>query len=553
MSDAAQWGRARDALRLFALDPKAMGGLWIRARPGPARDHALRILEPLGARRLSPSMSDEALDGGLDLAATLATGRPVRRSGLIDAADIVCLTMAERAAPALAARLGQAMDAGELGVIALDESAGDDEHLPAALGERLGLFLNLDDLPRGALGAVPLPDRTRARSLYCRVTLPDGAFRNIVAAAVALGIDSLRAPMLTGRAARGLAALDGRLHVEESDLIRAVELTLAHRGVMTDAPSDETAPPPPPPDDRSDERPDTPPEASEGPPPELLVEAARASLPPDLLSALVAGRVARTQRAAQGSGAAIRSNRRGRPLPARPGQISDAARLDVAATLRAAAPWQKLRRESGPARLLHLRSEDFRIRRFEQKSDRLLIFAVDASGSQAMARLAEAKGAIELLLSQAYARRDHVALIAFRGAGAELLLPPTRSLVQTRKRLAALPGGGGTPLATGLLAAVDLARHAGGRGFTPSLALLTDGRANIDLEGHADRMQAGDDARRIAAEVQAICPGGLVVDTGRRATPDLAALAGIMSARYLALPRADASRLGQAVAPIMAS
>ena len=87
---------------------------------------------------------------------------------------------------------------------------------------------------------------------------------------------------------------------------------------------------------------------------------------------------------------------------------------------------------------------DIRLRRYEERSDRLLIFTVDASGSAALARLAEAKGAIEILLAEAYARRDHVCLIAFRGTEAELLLPPTRSLVQTKRRLAGLPGGGGT-------------------------------------------------------------------------------------------------------------
>jgi len=77
-----------------------------------------------------------------------------------------------------------------------------------------------------------------------------------------------------------------------------------------------------------------------------------------------------------------------------------------------------------------------------------------------MSRLAEAKGAVELLLSEAYSRRDHVSLISFRGDTAEILLPPTRSLVQTKKRLAALPGGGGTPLASGLVEALKMAHQA---------------------------------------------------------------------------------------------
>jgi len=107
-----------------------------------------------------------------------------------------------------------------------------------------------------------------------------------------------------------------------------------------------------------------------------------------------------------------------------------------------------------------VRPADIHLSRYETRRDRLLIFTVDASGSAALARLAEAKGAVELLLAQAYARRDQVALVAFRGDGAETLLPPTRSLVQAKRRLAGLPGGGGTPLAAGLLAAGEMAAHA---------------------------------------------------------------------------------------------
>ncbi|WP_397544794.1 VWA domain-containing protein, partial [Roseovarius salis] len=129
----------------------------------------------------------------------------------------------------------------------------------------------------------------------------------------------------------------------------------------------------------------------------------------------------------------------------RPGHPDGRARIDVVATLRAAVPWQRLRRarrDTGQRVIIH--PGDIRLRRYEDRSDRLLIFTVDASGSAAMARLAEAKGAVEMLLVQAYARRDHVAVVAFRGKGAEILLPPTRSLVQAKRRLAGMPGGGGT-------------------------------------------------------------------------------------------------------------
>lgn len=221
----------------------------------------------------------------------------------------------------------------------------------------------------------------------------------------------------------------------------------------------------------------------------------------------------------------------------------------MVATLRAAAPWQRLRRTAQPDApgLVRLRPADIRLKRFEDRSDRLLIFAVDASGSAAFARLAEAKGAVELLLAAAYARRDHVALIAFRGMGADTLLPPTRSLVQTKRRLAGLPGGGGTPLAAGLRAGLDAALAARGRGMTPTLALLTDGRANIALDGRADRAQAGLDATAMARALRGRGIPAVVLDTAARPQPALRELAAAMHATYMPLPRADAGRLSRAL------
>ena len=164
-----------------------------------------------------------------------------------------------------------------------------------------------------------------------------------------------------------------------------------------------------------------------------------------------------------------------------------------------------------------------------------------------LARLAEAKGAVELLLAQAYARRDHVALIAFRGTGAEVLLPPTRSLVQTKRRLAALPGGGGTPLAAGLEAAMTQALQAQRRGMTPTICLLTDGRANIARDGAPNRAQAAMDAETTARLIRAAHLDALVIDSGNRPSDALRHLATTLAAPYLAMPRADAARLSTAV------
>ncbi len=141
---------------------------------------------------------------------------------------------------------------------------------------------------------------------------------------------------------------------------------------------------------------------------------------------------------------------------------------------------------------------------------------MDASGSAALARLAEAKGAVELLLAECYVRRDRVAVLAFRGRGAQLLLPPTRSLVRAKRSLAGLPGGGGTPLAAGIEAGAALAADVRRRGGTPTLVLLTDGRANVARDGKGNRARAEEEALAAAGRLREAGVRVLLVDTSPR-------------------------------------
>uniref|UniRef100_UPI00313793C4 VWA domain-containing protein n=1 Tax=Variovorax sp. YR752 TaxID=1884383 RepID=UPI00313793C4 len=191
------------------------------------------------------------------------------------------------------------------------------------------------------------------------------------------------------------------------------------------------------------------------------------------------------------------------------------------------------------------------VTRYKQKTRTTTIFAIDASGSSALHRLAEAKGAVELLLADCYVRRDQVAVLAFRGPGAELLLPPTRSLVRAKRSLAGLPGGGGTPLAAGLDAAWALAEGIVRRGDTPLVVLLTDGRANIGRDGQADRARAEQDALKSAERWRGSAVAAVVVDTSARPEPRARALAQRMAALYLPLPHARADTLNQAVQAVV--
>lgn len=555
-----RWQRANLALACFALDPAALGGIWLRARVGPVRDRFMdgldRALSGQTTRRIHPNIGDDALFGGIDLSATLAEGTLVRTKGLLAMPSVLILPMAERAKSSLAARLAAALDGDvPLALVALDEGAEADETLPSALSDRLAIHLDLSDQEwRDAPDlSIDLDALSEARALLPKVSVSDGMIAELAEVAFRLGVHSLRAPLQALAVARASAALSGEDEVESADLITAVELVLAPRA--TQIPEAEPPAPEDPPEPDAPDDPDPPEDSAEDqddeidlPPAEMMLEAAKAMLPPDLLARLQAGRASRNAHSASGSGADKKGNRRGRPLPSRPGKLGGDARVDLVATLRAAAPWQPMRKAAaGDHSRLHIRMSDIRVRQFEETSDRAIIFVVDASGSAALARLAEAKGAVELLLAEAYARRDHVALIAFRGDGSEVLLPPTRSLVQTKRRLSALPGGGGTPLASGLKAAFELAGLAQSKGMTPSVALLTDGRANVDLSGAANRTQAAEDATLMARAIRSKAMPGLVIDTGLRPTRGLDVLAQEMGVPYLPLPRADAKSLSAAV------
>lgn len=196
---------------------------------------------------------------------------------------------------------------------------------------------------------------------------------------------------------------------------------------------------------------------------------------------------------------------------------------------------------------MRVEAADFRVTRHKQRSATLTIFAVDASGSAALNRLAEAKGAVELLLADCYIRRDQVAVISFRGRTAELLLPPTRSLVRAKRSLASLPGGGGTPLAAAIDAALALALQSQRRGETPTLVMLSDGRANVARSGAAGRDAAHGDALRACQRVRQMRIKALFIDTSPRANALASELAAAMHAQYVPLPFANSRALSEIV------
>ncbi len=567
---SAAWSDAAFAAALLAVDPGGLGGLVLRGGAGPVRDtwlELLRDLLPAGTpvRRCPLNIADDRLLGGLDLTLSLASGRPVAQRGVLADAHggIVVLPMAERISDATGARIAAVLDDGrvaierdglaatlpaDIAIVLLDESAGPDERPPSALVERCALQIDIGDarVQDLSLGNVDEEQVAAARASLAQVRpVDDALIDSLCEATLALGVGSARAPVFALRAARAAAALEGRDRVTLEDMACAARLVLAPRATHAPPPDQdaqdregEAETPPEEPASRDDREEGGESKDSGSPPTDVVIAAVEAALPAEILSASFARERTRAARAhAGGAGARVFSPLRGRPVASRSGALRAGERLNVVETLRAAAPWQKLRGASGR---IEVRRDDFRIRRFVERRESTTIFVVDASGSAAFQRLAEAKGAVELLLADAYVSRARVALVSFRNVAAEVLLPPTRSLARARRRLADLPGGGGTPLANGLQAALVLALAEKARGRSPRLLLLTDGRANITAAGKPGRAQAEEDALAAARLVRGAALSAIHVDTSPRPRPGAGKLAEAMGARYAPLPYLDA-------------
>jgi magnesium chelatase subunit D len=595
------------AARLLAVDPAGLGGALVRAARYDHVDEWLTALrealpDATPMRRLPLGIPDDRLLGGIDLALTLAEGRPVAEQGVLAATDggVIILPSAERASEGLQARLAQALDthsvpaprglavdrvAARIGLIALDEGDGEDERVGVALADRLAFHLALDtrasrdnaDAAYDTTDVVVDANTRRARTLAARsrlehITIDDDAVRTLVALAVRLGIDSMRAVLFAMRVARANAALDARPMVGEDDLAVAASLVLGPRATRFPAPEEEQESPPEQPEppeakeqDDNEQRPNTD-ELKELE--ETLIRAALTTLPKSLLASDNAP--SRPGKTGGRSGEDRAGGKRGRQVGTRRGDPRSGGRLDLLETLRAAAPWQRIRRrlrESADAERVasglptsvrsiagvsvQVRRDDFRLRRLHEPAGTTALFCVDASGSAAVHRMAEAKGAVELLLAESYARRDEVGLVAFRGAKAEVLLPPTRAIAAAKRALAALPGGGGTPLASAIDRMRELVAQARRTGQETVAVFLTDARANIARDGTPGRPLAESDALASAAALRAMGGTTILIDTAPRPGAVAERIAAAMGARYVTLPRTDAREIHAAVSAAM--
>lgn len=339
---------------------------------------------------------------------------------------------------------------------------------------------------------------SRARRTLRSVAIPNHLLTKIAQLCIDLQIDGHRGELTIMRAARALAAFDGRTIVEEADIRQVTPMALRHRmrksaldetssneqinreiekSLSNERASELTA------REESSSNPSGNPIDSVIHAPELLSKDLPSPAAVKDTSSLDSvfeehdrhrndGRSKSTRKSSVVKSTVMNSlrGRHSRSTKAKPGNHPQVA---LAATVLAALKRGQV--NDGIA------ADDLRFKLFSRKKGALFIFAIDASGSMGQNRIAIAKRVIMDRLERSYIDRDAVAIVHFRGDAASIALPPTRSILRARRVLDSLPVGGATPLSSGLVKTLDLVESVGQTHGEVVLLLFTDGRGNVSL------------------------------------------------------------------------
>ncbi|MDP2182566.1 MAG: magnesium chelatase subunit D family protein [Actinomycetota bacterium] len=402
-----------------------------------------------------------------------------------------------------------------------------------------------------------------ARLRLPSVELPDDVLLAIAKLCAQLGVDGHRADLVLARAASAFAAYESRPTVTLEDVRHVAPFALAHRlkrtpfddhseGEQRMHSSISSALGESDPGEKRDE-----PDAETGNGDGLaaalaaLTEAREGDGAPE--KAVLPGPVDftasldRARRSISGRRQeTVAADSRGRYTRAEPAKTG-ATTVDVAldATIRAAAPYQASR-EGEMA--IKIEPQDVHRKVRKRRVGASILFCVDASGSMgADSRMEAAKSAILELLVDAYQRRDRVGLVSFRGDEAHTVLAPTASVELAQLKMRSLPTGGATPLAHGMLRALDLIESERKRDTEtiPWLVLVTDGRANVGLNGGL----GSEDARAVAAKVRASKIHAVVLDTGAgtRGSSGAKEIAKAAGAEYVRLTRLSGGDIAESI------
>jgi magnesium chelatase subunit D len=600
---------AKQALMLLAVDPE-MCGVVIPSAVGSGKSTLARAFAgilPEGTPfvELPLNVTEDRLIGGVDLEATLATGVRVVQHGVLTKAHggvlyVDSLSLLDSSA---VSHIMDAMSRSEV----LVEREGLSEVHPAkfmllgtydptdgevrmGLIDRIGMIVpftaqndfrarkKIVDTVMGKRNSEDTEDELKmlagliqaAREQLPHVSITNEQMQTLIQTALSLGVEGNRADIFCIRAAIASAALAQRSDVEEEDMKLAIKLTLIPRA--TRMPDREVSAEDMPPQEEppADEEPEAEDEEAQADTPdaeaeeeqketpdmieELMMDAIEMELPDNILNISLASK----KKSKSGSRGEALNNRRGRFVRAQPGEMRS-GKVALIPTLISAAPWQESRRQENLKKgvlkknALIISKDDVKIKRFRDKSGTLFIFMVDASGSMALNRMRQAKGAVASLLQNAYVHRDQVALISFRGKQAQVLLPPSQSVDRAKRELDVLPTGGGTPLASALYIGWETAKQARTKGISQIMfVMITDGRGNIGLQASFDpdaekasKEQLDQEVEALSRSIQADGVAAIVIDTqmnylSRGEAPKLAQNLG---GRYFYLPNAKAEQI----------